>query len=200
MSKKPVLSAKEQKRIIEMQLNNKQSKKNFADLKKQLIKLTLLEKEEVKKKKEEAEQRAKEQEEKRKLFELKQKEEEETVKENLDDEMKLICKFFIEATDKKKFVCPDPNCKDVHELDEEETFDDHIQKEMMNVKKGEKVTEETFKEWLLKKQKEDKIHEKKKQAIKNGIELFLLNPELFKDDDEVDDELLKQKTDDEEEE
>ncbi|KAF7693646.1 Zinc finger CCCH domain-containing protein 15 [Cucumispora dikerogammari] len=176
------------KRIKEQNYGKRQTK----ELEKQLKNLELqLKKEQEKKKLEIQEKQLQKLERERKLeFEKKvsevQKEAELEKKEN-----KLLCRFFIEAPIEiqrsKTFVCPMPGCVDLHELILELTLEDTLEMEMEKVRTGPKVDEKVFESFLKKYIKEKELFEKKRDAVKSGINLFTADPSLFKDDENADD-------------
>lgn len=167
-------------------------KSKSKEVKMQLKLLNFQLKEEQKEKKAEAEERMKLKKEKerkmeheKKLQEV-QKEAEKEKKEN-----KLLCRFFIEAPIEIQrsgnFACPNPGCKDLHELSEELTLEDTLEMEMERVRKGQKINKEVFDRFLKNYIKEREIFEKKKIAIKSGIDLFSVDPSIFKDDENAGD-------------
>lgn len=176
------------KRIKEQNYGKKLTK----EIEKQLKNLDLQLKEEQKKKKKEIEEkqiqkleRERKLEYEKKITEV-QKEVEKEKKEN-----KLICRFFVEAPidiqRNGSFKCPNPGCIDLHELTNELTLEDTLEMEMEKVRKGPKIDETTFNNFLIKYIKERAIFEKQRDAVKSGINLFSADPSLFKDDENADD-------------
>lgn len=110
---------------------------------------------------------------------------------------KVICRFLIDAINNGEYMvgwkCPMPNCEDIHKLVElsnnrevEVSLEEYIelQRQMPEMKETTPVTEETFKAWKAKKEKEDELHARRSAALK-GAELFMKDPEAFEDDDEA---------------
>lgn len=114
---------------------------------------------------------------------------------------KAVCRFLIDAINggeyTKNWVCPFPKCKDVHKLTElgensevEVSLEEYIELQRQNIDEttGTPVTEETFKAWRAKKDKEECLHVKRVAALSTnvkGIDLFKMRPEIFEDDADV---------------
>jgi len=118
-----------------------------------------------------------------------------------DDKPKSICKFLIDAINKgehgKNWECPMPNCRDIHKLTEltensevEVTLEEYIelQRQSLGDNSGTPVTEETFKTWREKKDREEELHAKRVALLSGvrGADLFMSKPEMFEDDEEAD--------------
>ncbi|ADM12228.1 CCCH-type zinc finger-containing protein [Encephalitozoon intestinalis ATCC 50506] len=122
--------------------------------------------------------------------------------ENASEGPKRICQFLIDALNSGEYgdnwKCPFPKCVDIHRLVEikenaqvELSLEEYIELSRQSLpEKLTPLTEETFKQWKLRKQKEEKEHARKVKAIATGmkgIELFEARRELFKDDEEAED-------------
>lgn len=132
------------------------------------------------------------------------KEEKKEVEIKAANRQKVVCRFLIDAMNKGEFskdwTCPIPKCEDIHKLIElsnnqevEISLEEYIelQRLTLNDEQLTPVTEKTFSEWKLKKEKEEELHAKRVAALsaKGGADLFLNNPEMFEDDEEVGDEI-----------
>lgn len=133
--------------------------------------------------------------------ELKKEEEKEVIQEP-SNKIKMVCRFLIDAINNGEYTqnwkCPIPNCNNIHKLLElnddpkvevslEEFFE--LQRQTLDESSLTPVTEESFKEWKAKKEKEEEIHAKRVAALANntlGIDLFKSRPEMFEDDEEAD--------------
>lgn len=125
----------------------------------------------------------------------------EDLPEPVEKRPKSVCRFLIDAINNGEhtanWVCPFPNCDDIHKLvelgansDVEVSLEEYIelQRQTVDEKTVVPVTEETFKAWRAKKDKEEELHLKRVSALSSnvkGIDLFKMRPELFVDDDEV---------------
>ncbi len=118
-----------------------------------------------------------------------------------DKKPKKICRFLLDAINANEFnknwVCPFPRCKDIHKLVEigneneiDLSLEEYIELQRQNLDDnvGKLVTEESFMAWKAKKDREEELHLKKVAALSTrakGVDLFTACPEIFKDDDEV---------------
>ncbi|CAD27075.1 hypothetical protein [Encephalitozoon cuniculi GB-M1] len=113
---------------------------------------------------------------------------------------KRICQFLIDAMNSGEYndgwTCPFPRCSDIHKLVDikdstqvELSIEEYIELSRQSLpEKLTPLTEETFKEWKLRKQKEEKEHARKVKALATGtkgVELFETRRDLFKDDEEA---------------
>lgn len=113
-----------------------------------------------------------------------------------------ICQFLIDALNAGEYSgdwkCPFPRCNDIHKLVEikddaqvELSLEEYIELSRQALpEKLTPLTEETFRQWKLRKQKEEKEHARKVKALATGmkgVELFEARRELFKDDEEAGD-------------
>lgn len=118
-----------------------------------------------------------------------------------ENKPRKICRFILDAINANEnlsnWKCPFPGCRDIHKLVEigddkeiEITLDEFIELQRQNLDEENKdyVTEESFKAWKAKKEKDEDMHKKRVSALSNnakGIELFKICPEIFEDDDDV---------------
>lgn len=118
---------------------------------------------------------------------------------------RMVCRFLIDALNSgeytKNWVCPLPNCFDIHKLLEiggdstvEVSLEEYIelQRQTIDDTKTTPITEEVFKAWKAKKDKEEELHAQRVAVMSGnskGIDLFKLRPEIFEDDAEADDEM-----------
>eukprot|EP01088_Endostelium_zonatum_P009548 TRINITY_DN22805_c0_g1_i1.p1 TRINITY_DN22805_c0_g1~~TRINITY_DN22805_c0_g1_i1.p1 ORF type:complete len:376 (+),score=145.11 TRINITY_DN22805_c0_g1_i1:70-1197(+) len=134
----------------------------------------------------------------------------------------IVCKFFITAIENNQYgwfwECPNgATCKYRHALppgyvfktpkkrgdedeEEKETMEEILEKERSAIKGGTPLTLEVFLKWKEEKNKKKEEAQKKAAAdrgIVTGRDLFMMNPDLVKGDDENaadDDEIHKQAT------
>lgn len=121
--------------------------------------------------------------------------------EDVGNKQKVVCRFLIDAINNgeytKNWVCPLPNCKDIHRLLElsensevEVTLEEYIELQRQNVDEVNltPVTETNFLEWKAKKDKEEEMHAKRVAALSSnvkGVDLFKICPDMFEDDEEA---------------
>ncbi|XP_077301410.1 zinc finger CCCH domain-containing protein 15 homolog [Arctopsyche grandis] len=119
------------------------------------------------------------------------------------NQQKVVCRFLIDAMNKGEFsntwVCPIPKCSDIHKLIElsnnqevEISLEEYIELQRLTLNESDltPVTDITFAEWKMKRDKEEALHAKRVAALScKGADLFLKNPEMFEDDEEVGDEI-----------
>lgn len=121
--------------------------------------------------------------------------------ESIENRPKCVCRFLVDAINSgeytKNWVCPFPNCSDIHRLVElgnnseiEISLEEYIELQRQNVDEtiGTPVTEESFNAWKAKKDKEEEMHLKRVAALSTnvkGVDLFKMRPEIFEDDAEV---------------
>lgn len=131
------------------------------------------------------------------------KEEKKESETNSANRQKVICRFLIDAMNKGEFSndwkCPMPKCEDIHKLTElsnnqevEISLEEYIELQRLTLNDANltPVTEKTFNEWKLKKEAEEELHAKRVAALScKGADLFMKNPEMFEDDEEVGDEI-----------
>lgn len=131
------------------------------------------------------------------------KEEKKECETKASNRQKVICRFLIDAMNKGEFSvdwkCPLPKCEDIHKLTElsdnqevEISLEEYIELQRMTLSDTNltPVTEESFSEWKRKKDAEEELHAKRVAALScKGADLFMKNPEMFEDDDEVGDEI-----------
>lgn len=121
--------------------------------------------------------------------------------ENSNNKITMVCRFLIDAINNGEYSaswkCPLSKCKDIHKLLElnddpkvevslEEYFE--LQRQTLDESKLTPVTEQSFKEWKAKKDKEEEMHAKRVAALSNGargIDLFKDHREMFEDDEEA---------------
>ncbi|KAI4291646.1 hypothetical protein PAPHI01_0920 [Pancytospora philotis] len=112
---------------------------------------------------------------------------------------KAVCRFLIDAINNGEhtanWVCPFPNCTDIHKLielgentDVEVSLEEYIelQRQTLDETNLIPVTEESFRTWRAQKDKEEELHLKRVSALNanvRGVDLFKLRPELFVDED-----------------
>lgn len=131
------------------------------------------------------------------------KEEKKDTETKASNKQKVICRFLIDAMNKGEFTndwkCPIPKCEDIHKLTElsdnqevEVSLEEYIELQRLTLNDANltPVTEKSFNEWKRKKDAEEELHAKRVAALScKGADLFLKNPEMFEDDDEVGDEI-----------
>ncbi|AFN83759.1 CCCH-type zinc finger-containing protein [Encephalitozoon romaleae SJ-2008] len=120
--------------------------------------------------------------------------------ENVSSGPRRICQFLIDALNSGEYSndwkCPFPKCSDIHRLVDikentqvELSLEEYIELSRQSLpEKLTPLTEETFKQWKARKQKEEKEHARKVKALATGpkgVELFETRRELFKDDEEA---------------
>lgn len=113
---------------------------------------------------------------------------------------KRICQFLIDSLNAGEYSdtwnCPYPKCNDIHKLTEirnnsevELSLEEYIELSRQSLPdKLTPLTEETFKQWKLRKYREEKEHAQRVRAVAagmKGIELFETRRELFEDDEEA---------------
>jgi hypothetical protein len=128
---------------------------------------------------------------------------EEKKEQEIIHKQKVICRFLIDSMNSGEFNkdwnCPIPKCEDIHKLTElsnnqevEISLEEYIELQRMTLSDNDltPVNEQSFNEWKLKKLKEEELHAKRVAALSTkGADLFLKNPEMFEDDEEVGDEI-----------
>lgn len=121
---------------------------------------------------------------------------------------KVVCRFLIDAMNKGEFTkdwaCPIPRCEDIHRLTDltgagnteaQISLEEYIELQRAGLEEPGSanytpVTEKSFLEWKVRKDKEEELHAKRVAALScRGADLFLANPEMFEDDEEVGDEI-----------
>lgn len=123
------------------------------------------------------------------------------VEEDVATKQKSVCRFLIDAINggeyTKNWVCPLPNCRDIHRLvelgsntDVEVSLEEYIELQRQTIDETTvvPVTQEAFAAWRAKKDREEEMHSKRVAALSGnvrGVDLFKLRPELFEDDEEV---------------
>lgn len=116
--------------------------------------------------------------------------------EEKTEKTKLVCRFLIDAINNGQFIsnwkCPDPNCKDIHKLEEKGdvviSLEEFIELKRQEIPEGECIDEEAFKKWKERKRLEDELHKKRVKALKegqSGCDLFKERPDMFVDDEEA---------------
>lgn len=118
---------------------------------------------------------------------------------------RVVCRFLIDAINAneytKNWVCPLPKCGDVHKLVElggnsevEIGLEEYIelQRQTIDDMRVTPITEEVFRAWRAKKDKEEELHAKRVAALSTnakGVDLFKARPEIFEDDEEAGDDV-----------
>lgn len=108
----------------------------------------------------------------------------------------LLCRFMIDAINEgefsKKWVCPNPLCRDIHNLSEsknvEISIEEFIEMKRQNIENLSLITEQMFNDWKSKKRVEDQKHKDAVKALRagmSGTDLFKETPNMFVDDEEA---------------
>lgn len=120
--------------------------------------------------------------------------------DTLSEAPRRICQFLIDALNSGEYGsswrCPFPSCNDIHKLVEVKdnaqmklSLEEYIELSRQSLPdKLTPLTEESFKQWRIRKEKEEREHAQKVKAVAGGtkgIELFETRRELFRDDDEA---------------
>jgi len=114
---------------------------------------------------------------------------------------RALCRFLLDAINGGEYsaawVCPFPSCRDIHRLvdlganaDVEVSLEEYIelQRQTIDETAVTPVTEEVFKEWRARKDREEELHAKRVAALGadvRGVDLFKQRPELFEDDEDA---------------
>ncbi|KAG0439612.1 hypothetical protein DMUE_2316 [Dictyocoela muelleri] len=185
--KKPK-STRDQIKELEEKIYGQKNKKKTESIRKQIEKLKLEEK------------LAKKKNDEKKILKNVKKNVVKDEKSNLKDdknilkddiekvEIKRVCKFLLESQSRTGFICPDPNCKDIHSLtdmDDQLEIEEYLELCRCGLTDTTPLTKELFDEFIAEQEKINEEHERKKDMIRTGQMMFLDDPNAFLDDEDA---------------